>query len=108
MAVVCAAAPLALANQLPLLRLYSAAGPVTAQAALSYQTFQPVLAGNHREGLDDLIGAKFYWQHALAEGNYCIWITEKMLEVMLKGVTYVSPYQYQQNHPGFSYTKVPV
>jgi len=32
------------------------------------------------EALEDFVGAKFYCPHDLADGNYCIQITEKTLE----------------------------
>jgi len=39
-----------------------------------------VLAGTSSLELEDFVGAKFYCPHALADGNQCIQIREKMLK----------------------------
>jgi len=44
------------------------------------QLGRPALAGTSSKELEDFVGAKFYCPHAIADGNQCIQITEKMLE----------------------------
>jgi len=46
-----------------------------------YDTDQPALASTSSYELDDFAGIKFYRRHALADGNQCIQIRHKMLEV---------------------------
>jgi len=48
--------------------------------AIIHYTGYPALAGTSTKELEDFVGAKFYCQHDLADGNQCILITEKTLE----------------------------
>jgi len=45
-----------------------------------HYTSQPALTDTSSGELEDFVGAKFYCPHALADGNQCIRIREKMLE----------------------------
>ena len=45
-----------------------------------HYTGVPVLAGSYSKELEDFVGAKFYYPHALADSNQCIQIRQKMPE----------------------------
>jgi len=57
-----------------------------------HYTGQPALAGTSSEELEDFAGAKFYCPHALAGGNQCTAIREKMLEFSSPVLSTLSPY----------------
>jgi len=63
----------------------------------SHHTGQPALAGTSSQELEDFVGAKFYWPHALADGNQCIWIREKTLEFSSTALPTLAPYRKQDN-----------
>jgi len=42
--------------------------------------------------MKDFVGAKFYCQHALADGNQRFWIREKTLEFSSTELSTMSPY----------------
>jgi len=45
-----------------------------------------VSAGTLNYALKNFVEAKFYYPHALTDGNWCIEIREKMLRVLLSSV----------------------
>jgi len=57
-----------------------------------HYTGQSALASTRCQELEDFVGAKFYCQHALADGNQRIRIREKMLEFSSTALPASSPY----------------
>jgi len=63
----------------------------------SHYTGQPAFAGPPFKNEEDFVGAKFYCPHALADGNQCIQIREKMLEFSSTVLSALSLYPHKDN-----------
>jgi len=74
----------------------------------SHDTGDPASDGTSSSELEDLVGAKFYCPHALADGNQCIRIREKMPEFSTTVLSTLSPYHTSQaNLRQYSFQHVP-
>jgi len=62
-----------------------------------HYTRRPALAGTSSWEREDIVGAKFYCPHALADGNQCIVIRKKTLEFSLTVLSTLSPYHKYKN-----------
>ena len=69
---------------------------ITTTTTVLQPSYRSTCISRHLQ-LQDFVGAKFYWPHALAEGKQCIRIGERMLEFSSTVLSTLSPYHIVLN-----------